>query len=118
MNMDKQYHDLLTDGLHWNAYGGDESLYGTLKIFFESIEVRVKPDYRILSYDYRVLSETVGSSAAWMLIYQFSHLGWINYGTSPRFGWLEEAGVWLHKYVLSKTVDELIENHQREYDRE
>lgn len=69
-------------------------------------------------YDYRKLEEYLAPTVAWLLINALCHADMIEYGTSPRFGWLTGKGKRLKEYMLSKTADELIEiacNHGEEY---
>lgn len=60
-------------------------------------------------YDYEKLEEKLGGPSTWLLINVFGHSGIIEYGTSPRYGWLTRAGEMLKEYMLSKTFNELYE---------
>ena len=59
------------------------------------------------TYDYRVLEAAVGGASAWFLISILCKQNNIEYGTSPRFGWLTRSGRVLKTFVDSKTTDEL-----------
>lgn len=68
-------------------------------------------------YDYEELEKAVTAPTAWLLISILCRANIIEYGTSPRFGWLTEQGIALRDYVTSKTADELAEiaTAQREF---
>jgi len=61
-------------------------------------------------YDYTILEKAVGPTAAWLFVNVLAQhrVGMIGYGTSPRFGWLNENGKALRAFVLDKTDDYLI----------
>lgn len=61
------------------------------------------------SYDYRLLEQEFGALSAWLLINALAHGNLIEYGTSPRFGWLTVKGGLLRGYLLSKSVQELVD---------
>lgn len=42
------------------------------------------------SYDYREVEAQLGGPAAWLLINALLHSDMLNYGTSPRCGWLND----------------------------
>lgn len=85
------------------GYGtGEEHVIGALKTFLEAI-----PDDG--GYDYRVLEEKLGKPTAWLMINALCHAHVIEYGTSPRYGWLDQPhGVALAAFVRAHTVDELV----------
>lgn len=59
-------------------------------------------------YDYEALERALTPQVAWLLINTLCRAGIVNYGPSPRFGWLEHrTGVALKAYVAGKTVAEL-----------
>lgn len=60
-------------------------------------------------YSYRQLEALYTPVVAWLLINTLCHADIIEYGTSPRFGWLTKKGERLREYVISKTIDELEE---------
>lgn len=63
------------------------------------------------SYDYQKLEAALSPTVAWLLINALCqhNIGAIEYGTSPRFGWLTPQGEALKAFVATKTADELIE---------
>ena len=61
------------------------------------------------NYDYSMLENELSPVVFWLLLNIFAHADIIEYGTSPRFGWLTSKGKQIQNYVLSKTDDELYE---------
>lgn len=61
------------------------------------------------TYDYKKLEDGLGVTVAWLLINTLCHEDVLEYGASPRFGWLTEKGEMIKKYITSKIVDELYE---------
>lgn len=60
-------------------------------------------------YDHQKLEAILGPVVTWLLISRFCQLMLINYGGSPRGGWLEGPGVLLKEFVSKHTVEELVE---------
>jgi hypothetical protein len=90
------------------GYGtGEYPVLDALKDFFAAFGVGDRPN----SYDYDVLERKVGKAVTWLLINRLCSysVGAIQYGTSPRYGWLTPEGEALKAFVDSKTVDELVE---------
>jgi hypothetical protein len=92
------------------GYGtGEEHTLPALKRFFAAIG----RDAEGLShaYDHDKLEAAVGPVAAWLLINTLCKHGVeiIEYGTSPRFGWLTDQGVALKAFLASKSDEELYE---------
>lgn len=82
------------------GYGtGEGPVLDALRTFMEAIPERV--------YDYEVLEKACGEQVAWLLINALCKDDVIEYGTSPRYGWLTPAGERLRAYVVSKTAQEL-----------
>ena len=48
-----------------------------------------------------------GGAVTWLLLNALLHGGILEYGTSPRYGWLTPQGERLREYVLSKTPKDL-----------
>jgi len=81
------------------GYGtGEQYTLKAIKDFFHNLE-----DGR--SYSYEVLEEKMGKAECWFIINLFCKEGIIEYGTSPRFAWIEEKGQLLKEYLKDKTVD-------------
>jgi hypothetical protein len=83
------------------GYGsGEEHTLQALKGFFAAIPER--------SYDFRVLEEACHPQVAWLLINVLCKVNILEYGTSPRYGWLTEEGLRLKAYFDSRTLEELV----------
>lgn len=88
------------------GYGtGEDHTLAALKTFFGAFG----RDDRDGSYDHLALEVTCGPQVAWLLINTLVHADIIEYGTSPRFGWLTKQGAALKDFVMSKPLDELVE---------
>lgn len=88
------------------GYGtGEDHTVPALKQFFTSIGREEFPN----GYDCSVLEATLGPVVAWLLINILCKDDIIEYGTSPRYGWLTPHGVRLRQFIDSKTAEQLIE---------
>ena len=86
------------------GYGtGEEHTLGALKSFLAAIGRDDAPH----AYDYQKLEQAVTAPVAWLLINTLVHADIIEYGTSPRYGWLTKEGEALKAFVDSKTVQEM-----------
>lgn len=91
------------------GYGtGELSILTALKTFMATIPAR--PDLPN-GYDYTKLEAALEPTVTWLLINVLCkhQVDIIEYGTSPRFGWLTDKGMQLKAFIDSKTVDELVE---------
>lgn len=61
------------------------------------------------AYDFRKLEGVLTPPVAWLLINMLAHDDKIEYGTSPRYGWLTASGETLAKFVAERTVEQLYE---------
>lgn len=59
-------------------------------------------------YDYRLIVTDLGAEVTWLLINILGHADVIEYGTSPRFGWLTAQGQALRRFVMAHSEAELI----------
>lgn len=59
------------------------------------------------SYRYEGLEIAIGPQAAWLLINALRHAQIIEYGTSPRGGWLTPEGQALKAYIEDRSVEQL-----------
>jgi hypothetical protein len=60
------------------------------------------------TYEYRTLEAALGQTITWLLINTLCHADILEYGTSPRFGWLTDEGKCLQAYIRGKTFEELV----------
>lgn len=87
------------------GYGtGEVHTLGALKVFFAEFGVGVANEN---GYHYEALEEVCGPAVAWLLINALGSTA-LNYGTSPRYGWLTPEGEALKKFIDSKTLEELV----------
>jgi len=85
------------------GYGsGEEHTIPALQIFLDSCSDEGGYDHRVLE------SALISPTVAWLLINTLCHHNILEYGTSPRFGWLTEHGKRLKEFVGSRTEKELI----------
>lgn len=61
------------------------------------------------AYDYAEMERLLGPVATWLLISALCRADILEYGTSPRFGWLTPHGKRLQDFMLSKSADGLVE---------
>jgi len=59
------------------------------------------------SYDYEELEKVLTPTVTWLMINILAHKDMIEYGTSPRYGWLTDKGKLLKEYLKDKSDDEL-----------
>lgn len=90
------------------GYGsGELHVLRALKLFLEAV-----PNEG--AYSYEELEKAVGATPAWLLINTLCHADIIEYGTSPRFGWLTRQGKSLRAFVAEHSVDQLVTMTERE----
>lgn len=105
--MQKSLDDNWTD---WEAsafgygYGtGEAHILPALKTWFAA----VGRDDAAHGYDHETLERECGPLVAWLLINVLCRVNIIEYGTSPRYGWLTPEGEQLKAYIDSKSVEDL-----------
>lgn len=86
------------------GYGTGEE--HTLKALKQFLELCRKGQYAH-AYDHGELEKTLTPPVAWLLINALAHDDKIEYGTSPRYGWLTKTGEALAEFVKDRTVDQL-----------
>jgi hypothetical protein len=59
------------------------------------------------SYWHEPLEIALGPQVAWLMINALCHANIIDYGTSPRGGWLSPQGQALQAYVADRSVEQL-----------
>ena len=88
------------------GYGtGEQHIIPALKIFFELCNEKLHPDHS--SYRHETIETGLTPTVTWLLINSLCKADIIQYGTSPRSGWLTPEGDRLKKYMLSKEADDL-----------
>lgn len=88
------------------GYGtGEPHTLRALKAFLEAVGRDGLPN----GYEYEKLEEAVTAPVAWLLINRLCQVDILEYGTSPRFGWLTREGEALKAFTETKTVGELVD---------
>lgn len=99
--LDESFRDWEADVFGFGYGSGEPHTLGALKTFLAAIPER--------PYNYEVLERACGAQVAWLLINTLCHAHMIEYGTSPRFGWLTPRGEGLKRYVDARSLEELLE---------
>lgn len=100
-SLDDNFRDWETTAFGFGYGTGEPHIIPALKAFMDTLEDR-------RSYDYRAVEERHGPLAAWLLINALCHADILEYGTSPRFGWLTAKGEALRDYVAGRSAEELL----------
>lgn len=88
------------------GYGtGDEHFVASLRSFMASLGKGMR---MATSYDFEVLEATMTAPTAWLMINTLCGADIIEYGTSPRYGWLTKQGEALMRFMAGKTAEELL----------
>lgn len=86
------------------GYGsGEPHVLGALKTFMGAIG---RPDHAH-AYDYRQLEAALTPTVAWLLINALCKVDAIEYGSSPRYGWLTPHGERLKAFIDANTLETL-----------
>lgn len=105
---DKEFHDW-HDEMFGFGYGtGENYTISALKEFSALL--------RDGSYDHERIEAAMGGTVAWLLINALCHADAIEYGTSPRYGWLTESGKAAFAYIDGKTNEEIYQVLMADYD--
>jgi hypothetical protein len=87
------------------GYGtGEPIIIPIVKRFFE-----IAPANGDDPYSYEKLENELSPSACWFVINALCHADTIEYGSSPRFGWLTKNGRNLKEFFANHSTDELID---------
>ena len=96
----------------WNHYFGHG--YGTGEVYvlpalrsFLNLCRENPPNPRM--YNHERITAAIGGAATWLLIEILERADIIEYGTSPRHGWLTGKGERLRDFVTTKTDQELVD---------
>lgn len=85
------------------GYGtGEAVILPKIRLFLDNLKEEC-------SYDHEEMEKILGETAFWLLLNALCKSGIIDYGTSPRYGWLSEKGEGLRDLYKQKTNDELYE---------
>jgi hypothetical protein len=98
----EQFRDWHEDAFGYGYGTGEERTLPAVKAFFWALP-------REGAYDYQVLEATLTPVVAWLLINILCRTRIIEYGASPRFGWLTEQGEEIRHFLAERTADQLYE---------
>lgn len=104
MITDKHFTDWESHVFGFGYGSGEEHVIGTLNLFFDLCKDKESANPM---YDYRELERVMGPTTTWFVINALCHADIIEYGCSPRFAWLTQAGVDLREYMSNRTTEEL-----------
>ena len=101
--IDDHFTDWESDTFGFGYGTGEEH---TLKALKQFMELCCKGQYAH-AYDHQELEAALTPTVAWLLINILASDDKIEYGTSPRYGWLTPTGEALAKFVRARTVEQL-----------
>lgn len=103
--LDENFRDWESTAFGFGYGSGEEHILPALKRFLD-----LCPNgYADRCYDHQELEAALTPAVAWLLINRLCQQDILEYGTSPRFGWLTDKGAALKAYTASKTGEELAE---------
>lgn len=103
--LEQYFIDWENDAFGYGYGSGERPVLTALKQFMTF----VTRGYGSLSYSYETLEEHLTPTVTWLLINRLCQLDILEYGTSPRFGWLTKQGEALKSFIDGQSVDELVE---------
>lgn len=107
--MDDYFYDWESEVFGFGYGTGEEYIIPELRKFIVNIPLTG-------TYDYRTLEIECGHTVAWLFINMLCHARIIEYGTSPRYGWLSKCGKRLKEYLEDKTPEQIFEVIDRDED--
>jgi hypothetical protein len=99
--VEDHFRDWETDAFGYSYGTGEKPVLGALRIFLDHCKGKNS------SYDYKVLEKELTPVVAWLLINRLCQLDIIDYGTSPRYGWLTKEGCALRDFMCTRDVSDL-----------
>lgn len=90
------------------GYGtGERHILAALRMFMETVKERDGSQV----YEFEELESALTPTVAWLMINVLCRddVEVIEYGTSPRYAWFTQEGKRLREFILSKSVDELVD---------
>ena len=101
-SIEQYFTDWESDAFGYGYGTGEEHTLRALKEFLAGIP-------KTGSYDYQKLEAAVTAPVAWLLINALARRDEIDYGTSPRYGWLTASGKALAEFMETRSLDQLYE---------
>lgn len=106
---DKYFRDWESYVFGYGYGSGEEPVMKAILQFFNTMTSNSPERPYHKSYDHEVLEKTLGNQVTWLLINNLCHADILEYGTSPRYGWLTEKGQILYRYLENKTLKDVME---------
>ena len=107
MTEDEQLFYCFIDSTDLLFYGEFESM------FLEELDIVLA--YCAMESKMPVINEMIERYGFWTMISFLNNADMVEYGTSPRTAWLTDKGKRLHAFISSKSLDELEELLQVDY---
>jgi hypothetical protein len=103
--LEKNFRDWENSAFGFGYGSGEEHVMAALKTFFGAVGRDDHPH----AYDYKRLENACGATVAWLLINALCRhqSRVIEYGTSPRYGWLTPEGERLKAFVDARSAEDL-----------
>ena len=108
-SIDDHFHDWEGETFGFSYGTGEEFIIPQVLMFLSTTDAEGR-------YDHRDVEIRLGPVVAWLLINALCKAEVIEYGTSPRHGWLTDSGKALKAYVAGKQTDDLLAALQRDPD--
>lgn len=105
--LDENFIDWEADAFGFGYGSGEPHIIPAVKTFFSLCNALCNQSPNG-AYDYTEIEAALTPTVAWLLINVMGHQDVIEYGTSPRYGWLTPQGQALKAFVDGKTADELL----------
>lgn len=99
---DKHFIDWENEVFGYGYGTGELHTLRVLKKFFSAVPKEG-------NYDFEKMEKALGPQQFWLLLNTLCHADIIEYGTSPRYGWLTEKGQILLDYLAPLSIKELYE---------
>ena len=105
--IDENWSDWYSNAFPFGYGTGEEHIIPALKKFFELCEPN--PHCNTCNYDHEKIGNVIGHAVVWLIIGRLCahEVDVLEYGTSPRYGWLTSRGMALRAYMSSETAEEL-----------
>lgn len=106
--IDDYFRDWYAGAIGYGYGHGEQYIVPALRRFMELCGPpnNVPENY---GYAYRELERELTPTVTWLLVSILCDEDVVEYGASPRFGWLTELGVKIRSFMLSRTVDSIVE---------
>lgn len=106
-NVDENFRDWFLEAFGFGYGTGDKYYLKAIKKFLDNCK-QDNPESSH-SYSYEQMEKIFSKLETWLLINSLCKNDVIEYGSSPRFGWLAEEGQALKKYLEEKNIEQLLE---------